>query len=82
MAWELANEPRCEGDFSGSQLQVCSQFPAITRRANSRVIGRLRICFVHINSLLAHVCVCVCVEGLLFFLWAVGHSCVSTVRTI
>jgi hypothetical protein len=22
MAWELANEPRCDGDFSGSRLQV------------------------------------------------------------
>ena len=23
LAWSLANEPRCEGDYSGSSLQVC-----------------------------------------------------------
>ena len=25
MAWELANEPRCEGDFSGSALQAWAE---------------------------------------------------------
>lgn len=24
MAWSLANEPRCEGDYSGSKLQACA----------------------------------------------------------
>lgn len=25
MAWELCNEPRCEGDFSGSALQAWTE---------------------------------------------------------
>lgn len=25
MAWELCNEPRCEGDFSGSRLQAWTE---------------------------------------------------------
>ena len=36
LAWSLANEPRCEGDFSGSSLQVFSQWQLFIQLAGCK----------------------------------------------
>lgn len=35
MAWMLANEPRCQGDYSGSILQVSQHLQTMPREAIS-----------------------------------------------